>query len=71
MSKVRDEDKIPFGKFKGTKMTNIPAWYLLWLWDNREEGNVRKLYQYFERYFKYIERNYDLLLQEKRNQQTH
>jgi uncharacterized protein (DUF3820 family) len=25
--------KISFGKYKGTKFENIPADYLLWLWD--------------------------------------
>lgn len=29
-----DYDLMPFGKFKGKSMANIPAHYLLWLHDN-------------------------------------
>lgn len=28
-----DEDKILFGKHSGRKLANVPASYLLWLWD--------------------------------------
>lgn len=30
-----DDDVITFGKFKGAKMANIPAWYLLRLWESK------------------------------------
>lgn len=30
-----DDDRITFGRYKGTKMANIPAWYLLRLWDSK------------------------------------
>ena len=26
-----DDSLMPFGKFKGERMEDIPAWYLLWL----------------------------------------
>jgi len=25
---------MPFGKYKGVKLEDVPASYLLWLWDN-------------------------------------
>lgn len=28
---LTDESLMPFGKFKGKKMANLPAWYLLFL----------------------------------------
>lgn len=29
-----DNSPMPYGKYKGTKMANVPASYLLWLYDN-------------------------------------
>ena len=31
MAKLTDESLMPFGKYKGEKMANVPAAYLLWL----------------------------------------
>jgi uncharacterized protein (DUF3820 family) len=31
-----DETPMPFGKYKGIKMANVPASYLLWLYDNNK-----------------------------------
>lgn len=54
---ITDSTKIPFGKFKGTCMVNIPAVYLLWLY-NQPGGcfhaGVRK----------YIQNNLDALNKE-------
>ena len=30
-----DQDLMPFGKYKGEKMENVPASYLLWLRDQK------------------------------------
>jgi uncharacterized protein (DUF3820 family) len=30
---MKDEDPMPFGKYKGTKMANVPDSYLLWLYN--------------------------------------
>jgi len=32
--KMTDNDTMPFGKYKGEKMANIPADYLVWLYEN-------------------------------------
>jgi uncharacterized protein (DUF3820 family) len=29
-----DNSKMPFGKYKGELMANIPPYYLLWLYEN-------------------------------------
>lgn len=31
---MTDESIMPFGKHKGKKMANVPASYLLWLYEN-------------------------------------
>lgn len=31
---MKDTDLMPFGKHKGKAMVNVPAQYLLWLWEN-------------------------------------
>lgn len=33
MTAFSDEDLMPFGKHKGRKLEDVPASYLLWLWD--------------------------------------
>ena len=35
---MTDEDLMPFGKFKGTAMANVPGRYLLWLHENASIG---------------------------------
>lgn len=40
--KLTDNDLMPFGKFKGIKMANVPASYLVYLYSNGlEAGNVK------------------------------
>lgn len=31
---MTDESLMPFGKYKGRAMVNVPAHYLLWCWEN-------------------------------------
>lgn len=31
---LTDDDEITFGKYNGSKMKDVPAGYLLWLWNN-------------------------------------
>jgi uncharacterized protein (DUF3820 family) len=31
---LNDESPMPWGKYKGIEMANVPADYLLWLYDN-------------------------------------
>lgn len=39
---LTDNSFMPYGKFKGTKMINVPADYLLWLYENQKcSGDVK------------------------------
>ena len=49
---LTDESAMPFGKFKGCKMANVPASYLLWLYNNNKCNYAVKTY---------IESNIDVL----------
>lgn len=43
MKKLSDIDLMPFGKYQGVKMIDIPASYLLYLFSNDlPEGNVKE-----------------------------
>lgn len=55
MEKLTDESPMPFGKYKGVKMANVPASYLLWLHQNG------KCNQQVE---EYIDENMDVLISE-------
>lgn len=39
---LTDNSLMPYGKYRGVKMINVPADYLLWLFDNNKcSGEVR------------------------------
>lgn len=50
--KLTDESPMPFGKYAGAKMANVPADYLIWLYDNGKTS---------EQVRQYIEENKDVL----------
>jgi len=52
-----DNSLMPFGKHKGTKLINVPADYLLWLYDNIDLKEDLK---------KYVDDNYEKLMDEVR-----
>jgi uncharacterized protein (DUF3820 family) len=55
---LTDESTMPFGKYKGQKMANVPADYLIWLYENNKCSNdVRE----------YIEDNLEVLRFEIKN----
>jgi uncharacterized protein (DUF3820 family) len=57
MVKLTDQSLMPFGAFKGQKLANVPAWYLLKI---KDESWV------FANLKKYIEDNKDVLIAEKK-----
>lgn len=57
--KYTDETPMPFGKYKGAALINVPASYLVWLYDN---GYVKNL-----SLKDYIEDNMELLRKEAIN----
>ena len=57
---MTDTDLMPFGKYKGTAMTNVPPKYLLWLYENGVKGDIKE----------YIEDNMDAIKLELKREQT-
>lgn len=42
-AELTDNSEMPFGKFKGKAMVDVPAKYLLWLFDNGcDHAGVKK-----------------------------
>lgn len=58
-----DNSQMPFGKYFGQKMANIPASYLKWLWDSGAVS-VKK----WNKVYWYIKENADALNKELREQ---
>jgi len=53
---MTDESIMPFGSFKGRKMANVPAWYLISMYeDGGLYGSVKA----------YVEENMDVLMKER------
>lgn len=59
MEKITDSSLMPYGKYKGKKMANIPASYLLWMYRND------KLFKALE---VYVEENMDALEKEEKEE---
>lgn len=59
MEKITDNSLMPYGKYKGKKMANIPASYLLWMYRND------KLFKALE---VYVEENMDVLEKEEKEE---
>ena len=55
---LQDDSLMLTGQFKGQKMANIPAKYLLWFRDNMRPGPFNDLV------FEYIDDNMDVLIKE-------
>lgn len=54
---MTDDSLMPFGKYKGEKLANVPAAYLLWLYvNNKCFGELKE----------YIKANYDDLRHEQK-----
>ena len=52
---MTDNSLMPFGKYKGTKMANIPASYLIWIFENNK-CSIEVI--------KYVRENLDVLKEE-------
>ena len=61
--KLTDESLMPFGKYKGEKMVNVPASYLMWIYDEWTLPNPRFGFAYKDVKV-YIEENLDVLQEE-------
>jgi len=58
---IDDNYIMPFGIYKGRKIANCPAEYLLWLYDNNKVNKEVK---------QYIEENKEVLLIEIKNREN-
>ncbi len=53
---MTDQSTMPFGKHKGEKLENVPARYLLWLWDDGLHAQPeRDLHKYIKDSFSVLE----------------
>lgn len=41
---LRDDSPMPWGKHEGKRMIDVPADYLLWLYDNNKAGKKVDMY---------------------------
>ena len=58
---LTDNSSMPYGKYKGEKMANVPASYLLWCYTNGKcSYDVSK----------YVQENYDTLNEEAKRTQN-
>lgn len=62
VKQMADSDLMPFGKYKGTPMEQVPASYFHWLWTNERDPMSRKAST--DRVADYISRNLSALKQE-------
>ena len=58
MKTLEDTDLMPFGKYKGQPMQDVPASYLHWLWTNGKQSDRQCLVA------DYIRRNLNVLKKE-------
>ena len=62
MNILTDEDKMPWGKYRGTPMLKVPASYYHWLWTNERDPMKNKAD--VDPVANYIKRNMSALQQE-------
>ena len=58
---LTDTSLMPFGKFEGERMANVPADYLLWLYKKNQQART---YGKLKAVMDYIEENKEVLEQE-------
>jgi len=56
-----DNSLMPFGKYKGTKMANVPASYLIWIYENNK-CSIEVI--------KYVRENLDVLKEESKRENS-
>lgn len=56
--KLTDVSKMPFGKYKGKPMSEVPASYLFWLWTNGKESEKDEVAEYIRENMHNLEMEY-------------
>jgi uncharacterized protein (DUF3820 family) len=64
MAKLKDTDLMPFGKYKGTAMANVPPSYLMWAF------NKWTLTPTTKDILGYIKENLDVIKKELKDEET-
>ena len=54
---MKDDDLMPFGKFKGQKLIEVPSWHLKWVGNNIREKAPNKRNLTEKLLLKYIDEN--------------
>lgn len=67
---LKDTDIFPWGKFKGVKMANVPASYLMYLKGEIEREAPNKRSATSSAILEYINDNLDVLAKENKNDKT-
>ena len=62
MKQLTDNDEMPFGRYKGSYLRDVPASYFHWLWTNERDPMSRKAK--VDPVADYIQRNITVLQQE-------
>jgi uncharacterized protein (DUF3820 family) len=59
MQKLTDLDKMPFGKYKGVILQEVPASYLHWMWTNGfKENRLSDVGDYIRRNLSALKQEY-------------
>ena len=59
MIELTDTDKMPFGKYKGEPMQDVPASYFHWLWSfGRDQNKLCPVADYIRRNKDILEKEY-------------
>lgn len=60
MTQLKDTDTMPWGKYKGILMQDVPASYMFWLWTARgfEHDKVNPVADYIRRNLSAFEMEY-------------
>lgn len=64
MNPLSDTDPMPFGKYKGVAMQDVPASYLHWLWTTNQGRDQRAVILANDPVLDYIQRNLSALRME-------
>lgn len=64
MTQLQDTSQMPFGKYKGTPMQDVPASYLHWLWTQNNARDQRTQMISSDPVLDYIQRNISALKKE-------
>ena len=52
---LTDESPMPFGKYKGEKLGEVPSSYLLWFFEQKWASDWPELYDYVEEHYETLE----------------